>query len=112
MADAKQPQLGERPDAWGKGRWVTPEEYASLTPLTLSYIRHLCSKTCEKWRCTSRFDDRDIKRFSKSKVLIWYMPRNPTTGENYPRTVERPDDSSKMERRPHRGAPSAGNGTP
>lgn len=76
----------------GKGRWVTPEEYASITPLSLQYIRFLCSKTCERWRCASRFDERDVKRFSKTKVLIWYMPRNSATGENYPRTVERPLD--------------------
>lgn len=76
----------------GKGRWVTPEELTSLMPLKLSYIRHLYSKSCEKWRCASRFDERDVWRFSKSKVLIWYMPRNAVSGEHYPRTVERPDD--------------------
>lgn len=79
----------------GKGSWVTPEEYSAISHLPLSYIRHLYSKTCEKWRCSSRFDERDLKRLSKNKVLIWYMPRNPVTGENYPRVVDRPDDNSK-----------------
>lgn len=92
MADANPNSARDKEAKLEKGRWVTPEEYATLTPLGLAYIRHLCSKTCEKWRCASRFDERDLKRFSKSKVLIWYMPRNPITGENYPRTIERPDD--------------------
>ena len=78
-----------------KGRWVTPEELATLIPVGLTYIRHLYSKSCEKWRCASRFDERDLMRFSKSKVLIWYMPRNPATGEYYPRTVERQEDVVK-----------------
>jgi hypothetical protein len=92
MNDAKPNPSDDKEIKGGKGRWITPEEYATLTPLGLSYIRHLCSKNCEKWRCASRFDERDLKRFSKSKVLIWYMPRNPASGENYPRIVERPED--------------------
>ena len=92
MADSNPHPSEEKENKWGRGKWVTPEEYANLTPLGLSYIRHLYSKTCEKWRCGSRFDERDLKRFSKSKVLIWYMPRNPASGENYPRIIERPED--------------------
>ena len=86
------PESEHKEGQGGKGRWVTAEELTSLMPLKLNYIRHLYSKTCEKWRCASRIDERDLWRFSKSKVLIWYMPRNPASGEHYPRTVERPDD--------------------
>lgn len=77
----------------GKPFLVTPEEYAKITHLPLHYIRHLYSKTCERWRCASRFDERDLKRFSKSRVLIWYMPRNSATGQDFPRIVERPMDT-------------------
>jgi len=87
----------QRETPGGKPVLVSPEEYAAITHLPLQYIRHLCSKACEKWRCASRFDERDLKRFSKSKVLIWYMPRNPMTGLDFPRVIERPNDPPKAD---------------
>jgi hypothetical protein len=93
----------------GKPVLVTQEEYAAITHLPLQYIRYLCSRTCEKWRCASKFDERDLKRFSKTKVLIWYMPRNAATGQDFPRIVERPEDPLRLgligKRRPTKRAP-------
>lgn len=97
MASKLDPNPTPRDFQNGKPVLITPEEYAALTPLPLQYIRFLCSKTCEKWRCASRFDERDLKRFSKSKVLIWYMPRNPMTGLDFPRIVERESDPPKRD---------------
>ena len=90
-------EMEHREGPGGKGRWVTAEELTSLLPLKLWYIRRMYSKTCEKWRCACRFDERDLWRFTKSKVLIWFMPRNAVSGEHYPRTVERRDDPADIQ---------------
>lgn len=70
---------------------VTQAKYAELSNLTLQHVKFLCSPTCEKWRCAKRIDERDLKRFSKTKVMIWYQPSNMVSGKDRPRLLERED---------------------
>lgn len=71
---------------------ISQKQYADLVPgLSLQYVKFLCSPTCEKWRCAKRIDERDLKRFSKTKVMIWYQPSNMVSGKDRPRLLERED---------------------
>lgn len=86
---------------------VTQAKYAELSNLTLQHVKFLCSPTCEKWRCAKRIDERDLKRFSKTKVMIWYQPSNMVSGKDRPRLLDREDpvrlDSDSLIRMDARG---------
>lgn len=76
----------------GSAVLISQKQYAELVPgLTLQYVKFLCSPTCEKWRCAKRIDERDLKRFSKNKIMIWYQPSNMVSGKDRPRLLERED---------------------
>lgn len=69
---------------------ISQQQYADLVPgLTLQFVKFLCSPTCEKWRCAKQIDERDLKRFSKTKVMIWYRPAHMLHGEDRPRLLDR-----------------------
>jgi hypothetical protein len=84
--------MGDKIAKDGAAVLISQKQYADLVPgLSLQYIKFLCSPTCEKWRCAKRIDERDLKRFSKNKVMIWYQPSNPVSGHDRPRLVDRAD---------------------
>ncbi len=75
---------------------ITQERYAEIADLPLYYVKNLCSQACEKWRCAKQFDERDLKRFSKKVVRIWYQPSNMANGWDRPRLLDRDDLSDSM----------------
>ena len=86
--------------AGGKAVLLSQEQYVDITGLPLHFVKLLCSPTCEKWRCARRFDERDVKRFSKNRVMIWYQSSNMVSGKDRPRLLDRRDpvrlDSSML----------------
>ncbi len=72
------------------GRWLTPEEYAEprFGNLPLPYVKKLLWPDCDKKHCPKRFDERDLKRFSRKRVMIYFMLPN-ISGVDRPRIVNR-----------------------
>lgn len=72
------------------GRWLTPEQYAlpEFGNLPLQYVRKLVSPGYSRHHCPKVFDERDLKRFSRTRILIYFVRPN-IAGEDRPRLVER-----------------------
>lgn len=69
------------------GRWLTPEQYAKVAELPLEYVKKLIWDVPKK-SCPKKIDERDLERFSRAKVRIYYAA--PTVaGFRRPRLVER-----------------------
>jgi hypothetical protein len=83
----------------GKPVLLTPEQYAAIAELDLQYVKFLCAPTCELWRCPLKIDERDLERFSKTKVRIWYQPADYVTGKGRPRRWPRKPEEITPDRR-------------
>ena len=72
------------------GRWLWLEQWASEAygNVPLDYAKKLVSKGCTKKHCPKQFDERDVKRFSRTRIQVYFMKPN-ITGEDRPRLVER-----------------------
>lgn len=82
-------QGGLEPQIKG-GRWLTPEQYSqpAFGNLDLDYVKKLIWPNCDRKHCPKRFDERDLKRFSRKRVMIYFMLPN-IAGVDRPRIVNR-----------------------
>lgn len=70
------------------GRWMTPEQYAAAAELDLEYVKRLIWPNVKKKTCPKRIDERDLERFSRTRVRIFYTAPN-IAGVRRPRLVDR-----------------------
>jgi hypothetical protein len=71
------------------GRWLTPEQYAQISNLEPDYVKKLIWPNVNKKTCPKRIDERDLQRFSRTRIRIFYAAPN-ISGFSRPRLVERP----------------------
>jgi hypothetical protein len=70
------------------GRWMTPEQYAAAAELELEYVKRLIKPSAGTKGCPKRIDERDLERFSRRRVRIFYTAPN-ISGVRRPRLVDR-----------------------
>jgi hypothetical protein len=70
------------------GRWMTPEQYAAAAELDIGYVKKLIWPNVKKKICPKRIDERDLERFSRTRVRIFYTAPN-IAGVRRPRLVDR-----------------------
>lgn len=70
------------------GRWMTPEQYAAAAELELEYVKKLIWPNVKKKTCPKRIDERDLERFSRTRIRIFYTAPN-IAGVRRPRLVDR-----------------------
>lgn len=72
------------------GRWLWLEEFSLRENgnIPLDYVKKLAWKAGDKKHCPKRFDERDLNRFSRTKIQVYFMKPN-ISGQARPRYVER-----------------------
>ena len=68
------------------GVWMTPEDYAALLPgVSVEFVKRMLAPSK---KTAKKFDERDLKRFSRKHTLIWVTRPN-ASGISCPRLVQR-----------------------
>lgn len=67
---------------------MTPEQYAAAAELDLSYVKKLIWPNVKPKTCPKRIDERDLERFSRTRIRIFYTAPN-IAGVRRPRLVDR-----------------------